>query len=379
MNNIWPVPQVKIGPGIIKELPATLSPLGIAKVMVVTDQGIIKVGIYEKVRKALEDGGITVVLEDEVKPDPSIQLVDAIAAKARAAGVQGIIGLGGGSSIDSAKVAAALTGNEGSIKDYLGVGLLPKPGLPIFAIPTTAGTGSEVTYLSILSDLEHETKKGFGSPFIMPKVAFLDPELTVGLPPHITAPTGMDALCHCVEAYTSANANAFSDPLALKAIELIGANIREAYNNGTNLEARENMLLGSLLAGMAFANAGVTAVHAFAYPLGGMFHVPHGMANSLMLPTIIKFNASAMKDRFGRVAELLTGKAGADWKDCIEEVERLSGDLQLPRNLKAIDIPESAIEPMSISVMDQTRLLVNNPREVTQEDAFAIYTEAYSR
>lgn len=182
-----------------------------------------------------------------------------------------------------------------------------------------------------------------------------------------------------MEAYTSANANAFSDPLALKAIELIGANIREAYNNGTNLEARENMLLGSLLAGMAFANAGVTAVHAFAYPLGGMFHVPHGMANSLMLPTIIKFNASAMKDRFGRVAELLTGKAGADWKDCIEEVERLSGDLQLPRNLKAIDIPESAIEPMSISVMDQTRLLVNNPREVTQEDAFAIYTEAYSR
>lgn len=379
MTNIWPVPQVKIGPGVIKELPATLLPLGISKVMVVTDQGIIKVGIYDKVKKILEEGGLTVVLEDEVKPDPSIQLVDAIAAKARTAGVQGIIGLGGGSSIDSAKVAAALTGNEGSIREYLGVGILPKPGLPIFAIPTTAGTGSEVTYLSILSDLELETKKGFGSPYIMPKVAFLDPELTVGLPPQITAPTGMDALCHCVEAYTSANANYFSDPLAIKAIELIGANIREAYNNGANLEARENMLLGSLLAGLAFANAGVTAVHAFAYPLGGMFHVPHGMANSLMLPTIIKFNAPAMKDRFGHVAELLTGRKGADWQVCIAEIEKLSSDLNLPKNLKAIDIPESAIKPMSISVMDQTRLLVNNPREVTQQDAFDIYTEAYNR
>lgn len=379
MTNIWPVPQVKLGPGCIKELPDTLKPLGITKVMVVTDQGIIKVGIYDKVRDVLEAGGITVVLEDGVKPDPSIQLVDTIAAKARAADVQGIIGLGGGSSIDSAKVAAALSGNEGSIKDYIGVGLLPKPGLPVFAIPTTAGTGSEVTYLSILSDLEHETKKGFGTPYIMPKVAFLDAELTVGLPPHITAPTGMDALCHCVEAYTSANANAFSDPIAVKAIELIGANIREAYNNGSNLEARENMLLGSLMAGVAFANAGVTAVHAFAYPLGGMFHVPHGLANSLMLPTIIKYNAPAMKDRFGHVAELITGKKGADWQDCISEVEALSVDLKLPRNLKAIDIPESAIKPMSVSVMGQTRLLVNNPREISQADAFDIYTEAYHR
>jgi len=379
MNNIWPVPQVKIGPGVINELPKTLLPLGISRVLVVTDQGIIKAGIYDKVKKILEAGGISIVLEDGVKPDPSLQLVDSIAARARDTRVQGVIGLGGGSSIDSAKVAAALTGNEGSIRNYLGVGILPKPGLPIFAIPTTAGTGSEVTYLSILSDLENETKKGFGTPYIMPEVAFLDPELTVGLPPHITAPTGMDALCHCVEAFTSVNANAYSDPLAQKAIELIGANIRESYNNGTNLKARENMLLGSLMAGLAFANAGVTAVHAFAYPLGGLFHVPHGMANSLMLPTIIKFNASAKKDRFGRVAELLTGKSGADWKECIDEMESLSSDLKLPANLKAIDIPESAIKKMSISVMDQTRLLVNNPREVTQEDAFAIYTEAYNR
>ena len=377
--NIWPIPQVKLGENSIAEIPAALDSLGADKVMVVTDEGLIKVGIYGKIEKVLKDAGKEVILVDEVKPDPSMQLVDSIAEKARKSGAQAIIGLGGGSSIDSAKVAAALVGNEGSIKDYLGVGLLPKPGLPILAVPTTAGTGSEVTYLSILSDLEHETKKGFGSAFIMPKFAFLDPNLTVGLPPHITAPTGMDALCHCVEAYTSANATDFSDGMAVKAIELIGANIRKAFNDGSDLKARENMLLGSLMAGIAFANAGVTAVHAFAYPLGGMFHVPHGMANSLMLPVIIKFNAPAMKDRFGHVAELLTGKKGADWQECIAEIERLSEDLKLPRNLKAIDIPEDAIKPMSVSVMDQTRLLINNPREVTQADAFDIYTEAYSR
>ena len=377
--NIWPVPQVKIGENSISEIPAALDSLGAEKVMVVTDAGIIKVGIYGKIEKILKDAGKDIILVDDVKPDPSMQLVDSIADKARKSGAQAVIGLGGGSSIDSAKVAAALVGNEGSIKDYLGVGLLPKPGLPILAVPTTAGTGSEVTYLSILSDLENETKKGFGSAFIMPKFAFLDPALTVGLPPQITAPTGMDALCHCVEAYTSANATDFSDSLAVKAIELISGNIRTAYNNGSDMQARENMLLGSLMAGIAFANAGVTAVHAFAYPLGGMFHVPHGMANSLMLPVIIKFNASAMKDRFGHVAELMTGRQGADWQDCIAEVEKLCEDVKLPRNLKAIDIPESAIEPMSVSVMDQQRLLVNNPREVTQEDAFRIYTEAWSR
>jgi len=377
--NIWPVPQVKIGENSIQEIPAALDSLSAEKVMVVTDPGIIKVGIYAKIEKVLKDAGKEVILVDDVKPDPSMQLVDSIADKARTSGAQAVIGLGGGSSIDSAKVAAALVGNDGSIKDYIGVGLLPKPGLPILAVPTTAGTGSEVTYLSILSDLENETKKGFGSAFIMPRFAFLDPVLTVGLPPHITAPTGMDALCHCVEAYTSANANPYSDALAVKAIEIIGANIRTAFNNGTDLKARENMLLGSLMAGIAFANAGVTAVHAFAYPLGGMFHVPHGLANSLMLPVIIKFNASAMKDRFGHVAELMTGRKGTTWQDCIAEVEKLSEDVKLPRNLKAIDIPEDAIKPMSVSVMDQTRLLVNNPREVTQADAFDIYTEAYNR
>jgi len=347
--------------------------------MVVTDQGIVKTGICGKVVSLLEAAGKEVILEDGVQPDPSIQLVDSIAEKARKAGIQALIGLGGGSSMDSAKVAAALVKNQGSIRQYLGVGLLPRPGLPIIAVPTTAGTGSETTYLSILSDLEHETKKGFGSPYIIPRYAFLDPELTAGLPPHITAPTGMDALCHCIEAYTSANANPYSDSLAVKAVELLGANIREVFRNGGNLAARQDMLLGSFMAGIAFANAGVHAVHAFAYPLGGMFHIPHGMANSLMLPVIIRYTAGSMPERFGHVARLLTGREGADWRDCIAEVEALSADLQLPRNLAAVNIPDSALEPMSVSVMDQTRLLVNCPRPVTQADALELYTQAGNR
>ncbi|MDC7126282.1 MAG: iron-containing alcohol dehydrogenase [Spirochaetales bacterium] len=377
--NIWPMPQIKIGAGCINDIPTALKELNAKKVMVVTGKGTVRVGNYDKVKTVLDASGITVVHSDDVQPDPSIQLVDSIAEKARKSGVQAVIGLGGGSALDSAKVAAAMVTNEGSIRDYIGVGLLPKPGLPLIAVPTTAGTGSEVTHLSILSDLENQTKKGFGSSFVIPKYAFLDPELTTGLPQKSTAATGLDAFCHCVEAYTSANATEYTDALAVKAIKLISGNIRAAYNNGEDLFARENMLLGSLLAGMAFANAGVTAVHAFAYPLGGMFHVPHGMANSLMLPVIIKFNASSKKERFAHVAELMSGKKGADWQDCISEVEKLCEDVNLPRNLKAIDIPESAIKPMSISVMDQTRLLVNNPREVTQKDAFDLYTEAWSR
>jgi len=379
MFQIWPLPTVKAGVGSIQEIKKVLAELNAKKVLIVTDKGIIAAGLYDRLKAVLADADVESICIDEVKPDPSIQLVDDIATKARLEKVDAVIGIGGGSSIDSAKVAAALSKSVGSIRDYMGVGLLKSPGLPIIAIPTTAGTGSEVTYLSILSDLEHETKKAFGSHHIIPKYAILDPELTIGLPKGITAATGIDALCHAVESYTSKNANTYTDTLALKAVELIGSNLLTAYNDPKNTEARMNMLLGSYLAGISFANAGVTAVHAFAYPLGGMFHVPHGMANSLMLPTIIKYNASSKKGRFATIASKLTGKKDATWQMCIEEIERLSKDLNMPKNLREYGIPESAIQPMSISVMDQTRLLVNNPREITQKDAFEIYTEAFSR
>jgi len=379
MIHIWPLPSVRIGEGCISDLQEVFKELEAKVVLVVTDKGIIKAGLYEHLKKILDQTGISTHLIDDVQADPSIELVDEISVKAKKEKADAIIGLGGGSSIDSAKVAAALAGTNESVRQYIGVGKLEKPGLPIIAIPTTAGTGSEVTYLSILSDLANETKKAFGTKYIIPKYAFLDPEFMKSLPKHITATTGMDALCHAVEAYTSSNATSYSDALAEKAIELIGKNLVKTFNDGKDMKTRKSMMLASHMAGIAFANAGVTAVHAFAYPLGGMFHVPHGMANSLMLPVIIKYNASSKKDRFGKVAELLTGGKDANWEKCISEIENLSEELELPRNLKEYGIPESAIKSMSVSVMDQTRLLVNNPRKITQEDAFSIYSEAYSR
>lgn len=379
MIHIWPLPTVRIGKGCISQLNEVFKELNAKVILVVTDKGIIKAGLYNQLKNVLEKTGVKIHLIDEVQADPSIELVDSISEKARKESADVIIGFGGGSSIDSAKVAAALARTNKSVREYMGVGKLKVEGLPIIAIPTTAGTGSEVTYLSILSDIANETKKAFGTRFIIPKYAFLDPELIRLLPKQITATTGMDALCHAVEAYTSNNANNYSDAMAEKAIELIGKNLVQTYHNGEDLLARENMMLASHMAGIAFANAGVTAVHAFAYPLGGMFHVPHGMANSLMLPVIIKYNASSKKGRFGRVAELLTGEKGVNWERCISQIEDLSKELQLPKNLKEYGIPETAIESMSVSVMDQTRLLVNNPREITQENALNIYSEAYNR
>jgi alcohol dehydrogenase class IV len=218
-------------------------------------------------------------------------------------------------------------------------------------------------------------KKGLVSVRLIPRFACLDPELTLGLPPAITATTGMDALCHAIESFSSVNANPYSEALSLRAVELLNGHILEAFRNGSDVLAREKMLLGSFLAGIAFANAGVTAVHAFAYPLGGMFHVAHGLANSLMLPAILRFNLGCARERFESIGRLMGGAADA----VVERVEQLLETLRLPRNLAAIGIPEEALEPMSQAVVQITRLLNNNPRKVTLEDARAIYREAFSR
>ena len=383
--NILPHPSITVGAGSIGGLAKVLSNLAVRRLLVVTDRGIIMAGIYEKVKTIIETTGTEILLVSDVQPDPSLKLVQKIAGVARAAGADAVLGLGGGSSIDSAKVAAALCTNPGQINDYIGTDLLEKPSLPIIAVPTTAGTGSEVTHIAILSDEEEEVKKGLVSVRIMPAFAFLDPELTVGLPPLITASTGMDALCHAVEAYTSVHAGEYSDALALRAMELLSRNIETAFNDGSDLRARENMLTGSLFAGMAFANAGVTAVHAFAYPLGGMFHVPHGLANSLMLPTVLKFNTRGSEERFIRIGKAIApvpaGGRGCepDAETAVKRVEELSRNLKLPRNLAAAGIPREAIGTMAKAVVQITRLLSNNPRQIGLDDAVAIYTEAFDR
>ena len=379
---ILPTPEVFCSGDALKELPRLLRQLHATTVMVITDKGIVKAGIYEKVRVILESADINIVLVDEVRPDPSITLVESIVVKARTCGADAVIGLGGGSSIDTAKVAAALVTNTKDLSEYIGVELLEKTPLPIIAIPTTAGTGSEVTPIAILSDEKEQLKKGIVSSRIIPQFAILDASLTVGLPKHITAATGMDALCHALEAYTSVgpNQSEFSDSLALKAIKLITGNIRKAYDDGTDLEARKNMLLGSLIAGIAFANAGVTAIHAFAYPLGGVFHIPHGLANSLMLPVIIDYNKKGNEARFAEIAAHMIGaRLDGTAEATVDAVNELCDYLKIPKNLAEVNIPKDAIQKLSEGAIKVTRLLDNNPRKIELQDAIDLYTAAYNR
>jgi alcohol dehydrogenase class IV len=248
-------------------------------------------------------------------------------------------------------------------------------------VPTTAGTGSEVTPIAILSDEGEKLKKGIISPYLFPSVAILDPELTLGLPPNITASTGMDALIHAIEAYTSVNATDMTDILAFRAMELLYQNIRTAYANGNNLLARSSMMEGSLLAGMAFANAGVTAVHAFAYPIGAEFHIPHGVANTLMLPHVMRFNLLGNLPKFAEISEAFDlstesfdGLRAAEM--FVEAIERLAEDLRVPRHLAEFGVTEGDISRLAEGVMKVTRLLANNPRTLTLEDAKEIYKRA---
>nr|HOO90530.1 iron-containing alcohol dehydrogenase [Syntrophales bacterium] len=259
--------------------------------------------------------------------------------------------------------------------------LIPKAGIPTILVPTTAGTGSEVTPIAILSDEGEKLKKGVVSPYLYPSVGILDPALTVGLPPHVTAATGMDALIHAVEAYTSINATGMTDMYCIRAIELIYNNLRIAYAKGDNVEARTAMMEGALLAGIGFANAGVTAVHAFAYPIGAEFHIPHGIANTLMLPHVIRYNVLGNLPKFAGLAKPFgIPTEGLDDLQIVDRVitaiDRLADDLRVPRHLADYGVKEDDVPMLAEGVMKVTRLLANNPRTLILEDAKAIYKAA---
>jgi alcohol dehydrogenase class IV len=374
---ILPIPEIHIGENALAVLPSFLQRVDSQKVMVVTDAGIVNAGIYEQLNNVLKQSSRQVILFDKVEPDPSIELVSRVVEIARKENIDTVIGIGGGSSIDIAKVTAAMVKNDGPVEKYLGIDLLEKDSLDIVAIPTTAGTGSEVTPIAILSDTKEKVKKGLVSNRIIPSLAILDPRLTVSLPQKVTAATGMDALVHAIEAFLSKNANQYSNHFALKAIEIITNNIKAAYDQGDDIQARENMLYGSLLAGIAFANAGVAAVHAFAYPLGGMFHIPHGVANSVMLTTVLQFNLPGCGQKTEQLAAVLLGEKDISSQKVVDYIEQLCKSLKIPMSLAELDIPKEAIPQMAESVMKITRLLSNNPREITIQNAMDIYSAAY--
>jgi len=354
------------------------------KVLVVTDPGLRRLGLADPAIASLEATGATVTVFDQVEADPSRATLMKAVEAGRAAGVTGVAGFGGGSSLDVAKLVALLLGSGEDLDGAWGVAQAKGPRLPLALVPTTAGTGSEVTPVSIITVGEEE-KRGVSSPVILPDVAILDAELTLGLPAAITAATGVDAMVHAIEAYASKNANnnPLSRMLAKQALQLLGANIETAVFNGKDVAARGAMLLGSMLAGQAFANSPVAAVHALAYPIGGTFHVPHGLSNALVLPHVLRYNAPDAAHLYAEIAAdafpHLAKEEGTQGRCAafIEELAGLSKKLGMQTKLREVGIGEEHLPKMASDAMKQQRLLVNNPREVQEADALTIYRAAW--
>jgi alcohol dehydrogenase class IV len=354
------------------------------RVLFVTDPGLRGLGLCDPALASLAAAGLAAAIFDEVEADPSRATLMRAVETGRAAGVTGVIGFGGGSSLDVAKLAALLLGSGEDLDGAWGVAQAKGPRLPLALIPTTAGTGSEVTPVSIIT-VGADEKRGVSSPIILPDIAVLDAELTLGLPAHITAATGVDAMVHAIEAYASKSAdnNPLSQMLARQALRLLGANIETAVFNGGDIEARGAMLLGAMLAGQAFANSPVAAVHALAYPIGGTFHVPHGLSNALVLPHVLRFNAADAAPLYAEIAAdafpHLASEEGTQGRCAafIEALEALSQKLGMPTRLREVGIGEQHLPKMAADAMKQQRLLVNNPRAVNEADALAIYRAAW--
>ncbi len=376
------VPRIVFGVGSIGSLGAELQRVGAGRVAVITDAGIVGAGIHRLAVDALEKEGLEAAVFEGVEPDPRIDIANQAADFVREQGADAVVGLGGGSSMDIAKAAAVIRTNPDPIETYRGVNLVPKPGLPTVLVPTTAGTGSEVTSIAVLSDTVNKVKVGVVSEHMFARCALLDPALTVKLPPRVTASTGLDALIHAIESYVGRQASFMTEPLALAAIELVAENLRKAYACGEDLDARTGMLRASLLAGMAFANTQTGAAHACALALGGAFHVPHGIATSLMLPAVMRFNSIAVPEKFARIATIFGEKVvglppTAAARRAVSAVIALIEDVDFKLGLENYGVTESDIPGLAeASILPAARLWNNNPRSATREQVERIFRDS---
>lgn len=378
------VPNIIAGLGTIRELHQILQKGKYVHVLLVTDQGMIAQNLHEEVLYIINEAGLDYAIYADVQADPPEHIIADAISFARQEQIDVVIGFGGGSSLDVAKIIAVLSHPQQTqcLNELYGIDQVEGPRLPLILIPTTAGTGSEVTPISIVTTGE-TTKTGIVSPLLFADIAILDASFTRGLPKHITAATGIDAMVHAIEAYTSKiKKNPYSDMLAKQALKLLNNNLTRVLDDGDDLEARQNMLVGSMLAGQAFANAPVGAVHALAYPLGGHFHLSHGHSNAIVLTEVLKFNAPAAKQKY---AELMTW-LDPHSKGCHDGltdlfIDHFNNHLQrsgLPLKLAQLDIPEHMLMMLAEDAMKQTRLLQNNPRDMTVEDALQIYQAIYA-
>jgi len=374
--------EITFGAGSAGDAGVIIRRHGGKKVLMVVDSGFAKAGPLEKITEALKKEKLPFVLFDGVEPEPRVEVADRCAEFARREKCDFVLGVGGGSAMDTAKAAAILATNEGRARDFQGLNKVPRAGLPKGMVPTTAGTGSEVTITAVFINEEEKKKAGINSPFLYPEMSILDPELTLGLPAAVTAFTGMDALTHAIESYTSKAASPMSEMFSEEAIRRIGESLRQAVDQGSDLNARTQMLFGSLLAGVGLANAGVTAAHSLSYPMGGAYRVPHGVANALLLPAIMEFNAFSSLGKFAGIAEMLGEKVGGLSQReaavlAVKTVKRLSEDIGIPQRLSDLGIPETAIPGMAEEAMKVARPLENNPRPVSLEEAIRIYRSVF--
>jgi alcohol dehydrogenase len=350
------------------------------RALIVTDAGFLRTGLLEPARISLEAQGFAVSTFSNVVADPPEHIVMDAVRCAREHQADLVIGFGGGSSMDVAKLVAVLAGSEQALNQIYGIGNVRGQRLALIQVPTTAGTGSEVTNIAIVTTGE-TTKMGVVAPQLYADLALLDAELTLGLPPLVTAATGIDAMVHAIEAYTSKHKkNPLSDNLARQALGLLSANLMTACENGRDLKAREAMLLGACLAGQAFSNAPVAAVHALAYPIGGIFHVPHGLSNSLVLPHVLRFNASHAAPLYAELADIVvpgaSGSHAARTEGLIDAMQQIARRTGIQTRLQEVGIAQADLDRLADDAMLQTRLLGNNPREITRADARAIYAAA---
>jgi alcohol dehydrogenase class IV len=376
------VPRIICEDGAAARLGEVAAARGIRRALIVTDRGLVATGVLEPALEGLRGCGVELAVWTGVLADPPEASIAEAVRAARDAGADGVIGVGGGSSMDTAKLVALLACTEQPLESIYGIGLARGPRFPLIQVPTTSGTGSEVTAIAIVTTAAGE-KKGVVSPLLYADLAVLDATLTVGLPPRVTAMTGIDAMVHAIEAYTSRHRkNVLSDMLAHRALSLLSGNIRHVLADGANLDARRAMLQGSMLAGMAFANAPVGAVHALAYPLGGQFHVPHGLSNALVLLPVLEFNAPVAGTMYGELArDLLDDGALACSEATASAFIRAIADLlevmPFERRLRDVGVRAAHLPSLAMDAMAVQRLLVNNPREVTYDDALAIYQSVY--
>ena len=369
-------------PGSLRNIVALCQKLGIHKPLIVTDQGIVSCGLLTLLLSHF-NGKLDTAIFDNVIADPQENIIIDALTLAQKNDIDGVVGFGGGSSMDTAKVVAVLMKSSQSLADIYGVDQVVGERLPLILVPTTAGTGSEVTPIAIITTGE-TTKAGIVSSQLLPDIALLDAELTLGLPTAVSAATGIDSMVHAIEAYTSKiKKNPYSDMLAKEALRLLSDNIESVCRDGKNIKSRQNMLLGACLAGQAFANAPVAAVHALAYPLGGHFHIPHGLSNSLVLPHVMRFNKTHAASQYSELAPYISDSINIKQTeqeitdDLIDYIEQLIQRLQLPNSLKAMNITKDKLPMLARDAMMQTRLLINNPKEVSYEDVLAIYQAAY--